>query len=307
MRLEGIDLNLLVVLAAVLQEQGVTAASRRLGLSQSATSHALARLRDQLDDPILLRTPRGMVPTARAQELLPVVLRILEDTRSVFLGAPGFDPAHAEGVFRVALDASAQRTLLPPLVARLQAHAPRVRLVVRSGVRAETMSTDFERGDVDLAITSFLPVDAHSLHSRYLLSADYVTLWRAGHPEIGRRLSLKRFVEVGHVVVAHPNLADLAIDQALAERGLSRRAVVTVPEPAELPSLVARTDLVATLPGMLLEIGDAPSNLSRQSPPIPLDPVPVHLIHHERNDRSPSLAWLRGEIEAVVAELGGRR
>ena len=216
MRLEGIDLNLLVVLSAVLQEQGVTAASRRLGLSQSATSHALARLRDHLDDPILLRTPRGMVPTARALELLPVVLRVLEDARSVFLGAPGFDPAHAQGVYRLALDESAQRTLLPLLVSMLQSQAPRMRVVVRPGVRAETMATDFERGDVDLAITSFLPVDAHSLHSRYLLSADYVTLWRAGHPSIGKRLSLNRFVEVAHVVVAHPNLSDIAIDQALA-------------------------------------------------------------------------------------------
>ena len=104
MRLEGIDLNLLVVLAALLQERGVTAAARRVGLSQSATSHALSRLREQLEDPILLRTPRGMVPTARAEALLPVVQRILEDTRSVFLGDPAFDPERSEEVFRLGLD-----------------------------------------------------------------------------------------------------------------------------------------------------------------------------------------------------------
>ena len=306
MRLGGIDLNLLVVLAAVLQEQGVTAAARRLGLSQSATSHALARLREQLDDPILLRTARGMVPTARARAMLPTVLRILEDTESVFLGVTGFEPALSDETFRIALDESAQRTLLPPLIARLQERAPRLQLIVRPGLRSENMLASFERGEVDLAISSHLPADERDLHSEFLLSAPYVTISRAGHPTIGKRLSLKRFVEVGHVAVTHPNLADIAIDLALSVESLSRRVIVTVPEPAEVPALVARTDLVATLPERLLEMGDAPTTLVRHRPPIPLDPVPVYAIHHERNARSPALLWLREQIDALVGDIEGR-
>ena len=303
MRLAGIDLNLLVVLAAVLQEQGVTAAAQRLGLSQSATSHALGRLREQLDDPILLRTARGMVPTARARAMLPVVLRILEDAQSVFLGAPSFDPARSDETFRIALDESAQRTLLPPLVAHLQQRAPGLRLVVRPGLRAENMLASFERGDVDLAISSHLPADERDLHSEFLLSAPYVTISRREHPVIGKRLGLRSFVDVGHVAVAHPNLADIAIDLALSEQSLARRVVVTVPEPAEVPALVARTDLVATLPEMLIQIGDAPKALVRHRPPIPLDPVPVYVIHHERNARSPAMSWLREEIGELVGGM----
>lgn len=303
MRLAGIDLNLLVVLAALLQEQGVTAAARRVGLSQSATSHALARLRELLDDPILLRTPRGMVPTARAEALLPVVQRLLEDAQTVFVGTPAFEPAASEEVYRLALDESAQRTLLPALVERLQRLAPRTRIVVRPGVRPESLTHEFERGLVDLAISSHHPADARDLHSRFLLSAEYVTLSRRGHPVIGKRLTLKRFVEVGHVVVAHPNLADIVIDQALTKQGLERRHVLRVPEPAAVPALVACTDLVATLPAMLLDLADAPRNLVRHAPPISLDPVPVYLIHHERSARSPSIGWLREQVVAVVEAL----
>ena len=302
MRLAGIDLNLLVVLAAVLQEQGVTAAARRLGLSQSATSHALGRLREQLDDPILLRTAQGMVPTARARAMLPTVLRILEDTEGVFLGTPGFDPARSDETFRVALDESAQRTLLPRLVARLQTEAPGLRLIVRSGLRGENMLSSFERGEVDLAISSHLPADERDLHSDFLLSAHYVTISRRQHPRIGKRLSMKGFVEVGHVVVAHPSLADISIDLALSEQGLARRVVVIVPEPAEVPALVAGTHLVAKVPERLLELGGTPKTLVRHRPPIALDPVPVYAIHHERNARSPALQWLREEIRTLYDE-----
>ena len=306
MRLAGIDLNLLVVLSALLQEQGVTAAARRVGLSQSATSHALGRLRELLDDPILLRSPRGMVPTARAESLLPVVQRILADTQTVFLGDPGFDPERSEEVFRLALDESAQRTLLPRLIERLQEAAPRARVAVLPGVRRESMAADFQRGDVDLAISSHDPSEARDLHSHFLLTADYVTISRRGHPTIGKRLTLKRFVEVGHVAVAHPNLADIVIDQALATQSLERRRVLTVPEPAAAPALVACTDLVATLPEMLIDLGDTPGNLVRHAPPIELDPVPVYLIQHERSRRSPAIAWLREQIFGVVGALDTR-
>ena len=108
---------------------------------------------------------------------------------------------------------------------------------------------------------------------------------------------------MGHVLVTHPNLADIAIDLALSEQGLARRMVVTVPEPAEVPALVARTDLVATLPEMLLEMGDAPKTLVRHRPPLPLGPVPVYAIHHERNARSPALQWLRDQVRELIAGL----
>ena len=303
MRLAGVDLNLLVVLDALLRECSVTEAARRVGLSQSATSHALARLRDLLGDPILLRTPRGMVPTARAAALAPAVRRILDESETVFLGEERFDPASSKEVFSLALDYSAQLTVLPLLVERLQECAPGVRIVVPSGTQPNTMLANFEKGNVDLAISSHHPSDVRDLHSQFMLSAEYVTISRKNHHSIRSRLSLKRFVEVGHVSVTHPNLADIAIDAALAELSLKRRVILTVPEPAAMASLVARTDLIATLPKMLIEIGGAPQNLVRHRPPISLEPVPVFLIHHERTAGSAPHQWLREQIAEVFQKL----
>jgi len=303
MRLAGIDLNLLVVLDALLRERGVTAASRRVGLSQSATSHALARLRVLLEDPILLRTTTGMVPTARAEVLTPVVRRILEESESVFFGEEGFDPSSSREVFSAALDESAQRTVLPRLIERIQRLAPGVQVVVPAGARPETLLRDFERGNVDVAISSHHPVEARDLHSRFLISADYVSITRKDHPIVGSRLSLSRFVELGHVTVTHPNLADIAIDNTLAELSKERRVVLTVREPAAVAAIVSRSDLVATLPRMLIDVGGAPANLTYHRPPIRLEPVPVFMIHHERTQGSAPHQWFRNQIVEVFTEL----
>jgi DNA-binding transcriptional LysR family regulator len=307
MRLAGIDLNLLVILDALLRERGVTAAARRVGLSQSAVSHSLARLRDLIGDPILLRTPRGMVPTAKAQALAPAVRRILVESETVFLGDDGFEPASSREVFRLALDESAQLTVLPHLVERLQRVAPGISLRIPTGTQPERLLRDFELGNVDVAITSHHPADARDLQADYLLSADYVTITRRSHPKVVDRLTLKRFVELGHISVTHPSLADVAIDSALAERAMKRRVVLTVPEPAAIAALVARTDLAATLPRMLIDIGGAPANIISHRPPIDLDPVRVFIIHHERTRSSQPHRWLREQIAEVFQTLSTPR
>jgi DNA-binding transcriptional LysR family regulator len=303
MRLTGIDLNLLVILDAVLRERGVTAAARRVGLSQSAISHSLARLRDLIGDPILLRTKEGMVPTAKAEALAPAVREILKSSESVFLRDEPFDPASSREVFRAALDESAQLTILPQLVDRLRRLAPNTRLRIPTGTQPESMLRDFEVGHIDFAITSHYPTDARDLHAEFLLSAEYSTISRRDHPGVGRRLTLKRFVELDHISVTHPGLANDAIDGALAEQGLRREVVLSVPEPAAVASLVARTDLISTLPRMLIDEGGEPGGIVRHRPPIRLDPVRVFLIHHERTRSSEPHRWLREQIVEVFQTL----
>ncbi|MCG8592393.1 MAG: LysR family transcriptional regulator [Proteobacteria bacterium] len=305
MRLAGIDLNLLVVLDALLTESSVTGAARRIGLSQSATSHALARLRQLLGDPVLVRTSQGMVPTARARALSQPVREILEEAEGVFRGPREFDPASSTAIFRLGLEDAAQVTVLPALVERIQERAPGVSLrVVRA--QPDEMLRDFEAARIDVAVTPHVPFGVRELHSEQLISADWVSVVRRGHPDVGKRLSLKRFVELGHIVVVHPNLADRAIEDALARRSRSRRIVLTVPSPATIPFLVSRTDLVATLPSMLLDRGGAPRDLARYRPPIDLEPVAVFLLHHSRTHQSAAHQWLREQIRAVFEGLARR-
>ncbi len=303
MRLSGIDLNLLVVLDALLTESNVTRAARRVGLSQSATSHALARLREHFDDPILLRTSAGMVPTARARALGPAVRGVVEGAEALFLGPDEFEPASSREVFQVGLEEAAQLTVLPRLVESVQAAAPNSLLrVVR--MRPDDMVAAFEAGNIDAAVTPFVPPPGSALRSELLLTTDYVSIARAGHPGVGQRLTRKRFLELPHVTVSHPSLADTPIDQILARSDEARRIVATVPSPVAIPFLVANTDLVATLPEMLLDMaGPWSSALKRYRSPVELEPVAVYLVHHQRSEGSHAQRWLRDQLRAVLADM----
>jgi DNA-binding transcriptional LysR family regulator len=243
-----------------------------------------------------------MVPTARARALALPVRTILEGAEAVFRGDEVFDAASSRQIFRVGLEDAAQLTLLPALVAHTQGLAPGTSLrVVRA--QPDRMVQAFETGEMDVAVTPFLPPADASLHSEKVMSSEYVVIARSGHPGVGRRLSLTRFLELGHVGVVAPNLVDASIDAALAREGRSRRLVVTVPNPATIPALVAQTDLVATLPRGLLRVGGTAAQLGIHRPPIDLDPVPVYLVHHERTDHAVAQRWLREEIRSVLEGL----
>jgi DNA-binding transcriptional LysR family regulator len=160
--------------------------------------------------------------------------------------------------------------------------------------RPETLLNDLERGNVDVAVSSHHPVDERDLHSRFLISAEYVSITRKDHPTVGSRLTLARSVELGHVAMALPNLADIAIDNALAELSKERRVVLTVPKPAAVAEIISRSELRATLPRMLIDVGGAPANLADHRPPAALEPVPVFMIHHERTQRSAPPSVVQG-------------
>lgn len=291
MRLAGFDLNLLVVLDALLQESSVTGAARRVGLSQSATSHALARLRDLIGDPILLRTPQGMAPTARARALAGPVRQILESVEGVFVAPGQFDPATTRHAFRIATDPAGQLTILPGLVERLRVEAPDVSIVAPS-VPTDRMVRDLQTGAIDLAVTSFLPSGESGIRSEFLISTDYVSIVRRDHPEVGRRLTLKRFLAMGHIVMTRPGLADPSLDAELTRRGLRRKIVLSVESPGPIPALVARTDLVATIPTLMLDRIAVPPEVSRYKPPIALEPLSAFLITHERIAGSAPHEWI---------------
>ena len=287
MRLAGIDLNLLVILDALLRESSVTAAAQRVGLSQSATSHALARLREHLDDPILLRTHSGMTTTARARALTGSVRQILEG---------------AEGVFHISIDPAGQLTFLPPLIERLHREAPNLSIVSPSHFGGSPVS-DLHSGAVDFAIGSQLPTAENSIRAEFLVSTDYTSILRRDHPVVTKRLTLKKFLDLEHVAVTRPSLADPALDAALAERKLARRIALSIESPAPVPFIVARTDLVATIPSMMLDLIPASDRMQRHRPPIDLPPVPVFLLFHERLEGSAPHAWMAERIHDVFEEL----
>ena len=302
--LAGIDLNLLVVLDALLQESSVTRAARRVGLSQSATSHALRRLRTLLDDPILVRTPNGMAPTARARDLVLPVHRALEQIEKALAPPRPFDPSQSHRTFTLSLEDAGQVGLLPLLAERLKREAPGVNLRARPG-GGSVPEEGLADGSIDLAL-AVSPEPRAGFRAEVVFTTPYVSIVRAGHPEVGKRLTLERFSGLGHIVLAGPGSVDTEIDRALEARSRTRRSALVVSSLLPIPWLVARSDLVATVPSLLLGLGRDRPRLARYAPPVPLAPVTGSLVWHERAHNDPAHGWLRDVVGEACRELASR-
>ncbi|HKX46113.1 MAG TPA: LysR family transcriptional regulator, partial [Planctomycetota bacterium] len=247
MNLRSVDLNLLVALDALVAERSVTRAGRRLGLSQPAVSNALRRLRETLDDPVLVRTSGGMVPTPRASELIVPVRALLAQIESVLVSEPRFDPTRDERVFRIAAVDHAWVVLVPPLAQRLVHEAPGIR--VDFVPFSDTTEQALESGELDAAVlVGGTPGRRPGFRRAELYDDHFDCLVRSAHPRIGRQLDLETYLREGHVLASPRSRRGGIVDRALQAQGVARRVHVIVPHFVAAPFVVAETDLVATLP-----------------------------------------------------------
>lgn len=290
--LRRIDLNLLVTLEALLEEQNVTRAAERLHLAQPTVSLQLGRLRLLFDDPLLLPGPRGMRSTARADALREPLAEALAALRRTVAPVQPFDPGQASITWRVMASDFGETTTVLPMLPTLRRLAPGTRLAV-----VELMPTrvveDSERGTIDLAIhiASEAPP---ALHHRLLFQEHYVLAGRHDHPRLKRRPTLKQFCALDHVIVSpdgggfHGNT-----DSALADIGVGRNVVLSVPHFLFLRSVLLRTDLVAMVPSRLVAQDPA---LKAVEAPVDVPGFELVMLWHERVHRDPAHRWLRERI-----------
>lgn len=302
--IRSIDLNLLVALDALVRERSVTRAGRRMGLSQPAMSNALGRLRRLLDDPVLVRTAQGMAPTQRVVELIGPVREALAELQEALGGEAAFDPTRARRVFRVAAMDHAWVGLVPRLVRRLAREAPGVRLDLLP--YSDSTEAELESGALDAAVLAGPRHGRGAGFERAELYEDsFDCLVRRGHPRVGRRLTLERYLELGHVLASPRSRRGGIVDRALERRGLSRRVHVIVPHFAAAPFVVAETELVATLPRVVARRFAAMPDLALFPPPMEIEGGPWFLVWHERSRRDRGHAWLREQILALSRGLRG--
>lgn len=294
--LRSIDLNLLVVLAALLEERHATRAARRLGLTQSAVSRALQRLRDQLGDPLFVRAPGGLAATARAEELAPALRRLLEDAE-VLVQPATFDPLTARREFSIGMADLAEPWLVPRLAAAVAQEAPLVDLASSSDSRP--LEEGLEAGRFDLVVNP--TVSTQTLRRQALLSEDFVCLLRQGHPALDKPWTAARYAALGHVLVAPRGTPGGVVDRALGDRGLARRVAVRVGSFGAAPEVVAATDLVTTLPRSIALDATTRLDLVVKDPPLPVPGFTLYAIWRERHHADPGHAWLRQRIAAIAA------
>jgi len=303
--LAAMDLNLVVALDALLAERHVTRAAARLGITQSAASHALSRLRDVLGDPLLVRGAGGaMVPSAMAQRLAPQLRKVLEDLASVLRG-DSFDPATARRTFRIGASDYVELVLLPQLSARLARLAPGIDLWVH---------TFEDWGDAELASGKLDCVLApprraarpSGMFEKVVLHESFTCVMRAGHPLAGSRLTLARYCELPHIMVAPRGTPGSFVDDALASLGRTRRVALAVPHFLVVPYIVAATDLVATLASRVAALFATTLDLAIAAPPIAIAKFAIALAWHERNHHDAAQRWLREQIAAAAADERAR-
>lgn len=294
--LRQLDLNLLVTLDALLIEHNVTRAAERLHLTQPTVSLQLARLRDFFGDPLLLPGPRGMRPTARADELREPLQHALTALNQALAPSTPFDPALSQQTWRAAAFDYSEFTVLLPALAGLRTSAPGTRLAVLQTMPAR-VARMAEQGDIDFAflIGAEAPLD---LHRMPLFKERYVLAGRAGHPRLQRRPTLAQFCKLDHVI-ASPDGGGFhgVTDTALSERGLTRRVALSVPHFLFLRSVLESTDLVAMVPSRLVR--DNPA-LQVVEPPIEVPGFEMLMLWHERVHRDPAHRWLRAHIAGSV-------
>jgi len=304
--IRGVNLNLLLAFDALMAERNVTRAARHNGLSQPAMSKALGRLRHLLDDRLFELRDGRMEPTPRALELAGPIHGALSDISRTLKLPRAFEPAEAAGVVRIATIDLHQSTLLPALVARLRLDAPRLDLHFQA-IERHRLHDQLATGELDLAIAPIL-AGAPDLRAEPLRRDRLVTLIGAHNP-LPLPMTLDSFagadhaVDAGHVQVDANGKGTSLVDAILAARGLTRRIAVVLPSSAGLPFVVAKTDLIATLPSRIFK--DLAAIRGLKVVPAPLPPVEVspHVLWHPRTQNVSRLAWVRAIIKETAGKL----
>jgi DNA-binding transcriptional LysR family regulator len=299
MNLTSLDLNLLTALDALLGEANVSRAAMRIGLSQPAASHALQRLRDIFGDPLLVRSGARMELTPRAQSLRGPLAQALDQVRGLFI-LDDFDSASSERQFRLMMPDLAVELLVPPLMEKITRAAPNVRLDIVPWRGPAIFSAEFAR-TIDLVISIG---NAFKGFHRQLLYTDRDALAvRRGHP-IGAKLCRREvFLKARHVAVIIRGQNEDLIDGWLRSKGIERGIALVVPGYIEALHIVARTDLVAFVPGRLISALAKPLSLVAVNPPLDPGIDEQFMFYPTRAQMDPGSIWLRSLMLQTGREL----
>lgn len=292
-------MNLVVALDALLTESSVTAAAERLHTSAPTMSRTLARLRRILDDPLLVRAGRDLVPTPRALELRGEVRAVTERARALFAPAPAADPASIVRTFDLQVSDMFATTVMARLVDDVRAQAPGITLRFRPDTLEDTPA--LREGLVDLEVGVLGRADPE-IRGETLLTESLVGVVRAGHPlASARTVTARAFAAADHVAVSRRGRPRGPIDEVLADLGLHRRVTAVVPTYAASLFLARETDVVCLVPattgrGTLDVLGLRAFDL-----PFPFPPLALGMAWHPRNDRDRPHRWLRDRVRDVFA------
>lgn len=296
------DLNLLPIAFALYDELSVSRAARLLGMSQPAVSMALRRMRETFDDPLFIRVPGGIAPTPRAHAIIqaarPLVGRLQED----LLKGQTFDPATSTRPFTLALSDVGEMAFLPLVFGPLRAQAPHC--AIRSvSVPAAQLAHEMEKGEIDVAVGYFPPLMSKNFRQRRLSSHGFACLLRVDHPFRADRLSAADFIAAEHMVVREDGRSQEVVERFFERRRVRRKVAVYASHFLGVPFVVARSNLIATVPyAVANDFATMSPQLVVALPPFEIPGFELKLHWHRRFDNEPRNRWLREQLVELFRE-----
>jgi DNA-binding transcriptional LysR family regulator len=300
--MESADLGMLVHLDALLQESSVSGAAKRVGLSTPAMSHSLARIRERLGDPILVRAGRGMLLTPRAESLKARVHTLVAEARQALEPERPFEPEALDRTFVVHASDYVLTVLGARIDASLRVEAPNACLRFAPNTVDDAASLRDGGSDLAIGIYGDLPQE---MRSRVLLTDRFVAVVRRGHPVVGKRLTLEQYVRLPHVQIAPRGLPGGYIDDELRARGHVRRVARAIPYFVTALQLAAQTDYVLTVSERIAKLHASTLDLMVHEVPMDLRPYALSLVWHPRFDGDAAHRFLRDAIARAAAEVAG--
>lgn len=293
------DLNLLRVAVAISDAGSVSAAANSLGISQPAASSALARLRLMVGDPLFVKTSRGMEPTPRAIDFVPIARDLLNRVNRDLLSKLAFDPATTRETFTIAMSDIGEMVFLPKLMDYLGKHAPEA-LVRSVSTSPAQLESGLENGSIDLSIGHFPDLKKNNYFQQRLFTHHFVCLLRADHPIKAKKLSMAQFLELNHAVVLAEGRSQEIFENFLEKKRIQRKIALRTPHFMSIPMIIAQSDLLVTVPHALGVYFTRPgSNIKLIEAPFVIPSIELKQHWHRKFHYDPKIVWLRG----VVASL----
>lgn len=284
-----VDLNLLVALKVLLEERSVSRAAERLSLTQPTVSGMLVRLRGLFNDPLFVRSQYGMLPTPRAETLLPALSKLLNDATEL-VNPEEFDSTKVELDLRISANDYMQSTILIPFAESLRKDAPMIRMAIRN-LETTRLETMLAHGEIDLAIT--IPEFAGSrLRTEFLYREEYICVVKQDHPIRTPKVTIKQFLSYEHIMVSPTDGSFRGpVDDVLEAKQKKRRVAISVPSFQLLVQMLQAGDFIAFIPSRLLKT--QVDSLRVIKPPIEVDGFDVIAAWHSRMQHDRTHSWLR--------------
>lgn len=285
------ELNLLHIFDVIMTERSVTRAAAQLATTQPAVSNAISRMRDLWHDPLFIKSGRNIEPTAYAHSLWRRIRKpLLELNEAVNLHY--FDPASSHRQFKIAISDFAAELIWLPLIEHMQLYAPNIDIYA-APFSVEASHSQLKDAQIDLALGPLSEPD-RSFRSLFLFQDDFILAMNQNHPLAKKgHITMDDFLAAKHLLVTSTHHASGIVDQILSNKGLSRRIATTVNHFSTAPKILQNTDLIAAIPRVIAGTAEYQSGLVLMPHPLAMQPFPIYLTWHARNDADSGLQWFK--------------